>query len=271
LTEQSRTPETTTIVVGTGVDAASALASAIATPGASGDVLVLPSSLRRSDPLASAVRNRLRRESIASHLVLPENPAAELGRIWGAATRWATVEIRPPDTGARSIRLPASLLGGRHIWTATDVDAVRGSGPYILDLLARYVHPVQRLRHLAASSGADAAVDTNLALPISRSIIGKRLPEGVVVAVTGDPIAGELIALSLADEDLPGREMVTGPWEDRVVQRATELELGVRIPQHLSITVAGNPNAEIRAAIQRIAARIGVVVGDTHPKSPYNA
>ncbi|MDQ3656821.1 MAG: hypothetical protein M3457_17320, partial [Chloroflexota bacterium] len=62
----------------------------------------------------------------------------------------------------------------------------------------------------------------------------------------------------LADEDLaPGRS-VAGPWEDRVVQRATELEIGVQIPQHLGIDLVTAPGKAVRTALERVMARIGV-------------
>ncbi|MBA3377328.1 MAG: hypothetical protein H0T93_00445, partial [Chloroflexia bacterium] len=103
-------------------------------------VLILPSSLRRTDRLASAVRHQLRLAGIASHLVLPANPASALiGQVRRSTQgRWLEVELRAPGVSPSWITIPARLNGPESIWTITDVDAVGGTGPYVLDLLARY-------------------------------------------------------------------------------------------------------------------------------------
>lgn len=251
-----------TITVSTGSTYAEAVSGFLDTMPGSGPVLILPASLRRTDPLADAVRQNLRMRQIASHLMLPLNPAATL---IGRATRshgvtWIDAEIRTPDVPATSIRLPARLNGPEAIWTVTDVDAIGGTGPYVLDLVARYAHPGTRLHQLASRRRSDAVVDVNLVVRPSRCVVGKAFGETFVVGVVNDPIAAELFALALADEDLaPGRS-VTGPWEDRVVQRATELEIGVQIPQHLSIDLVTTPGAAVRTVLERVLARMGVEI-----------
>jgi len=251
-----------TITVSAGSTYAEAVSGVLDTMPGSGPVLILPASLRRTDPLASAVRQELRASQVASHLMLPLNPAATL---IGRATRspsgaWIDAEIRAPDVPATSIRIPARLNGPEAIWTVTDVDAIGGTGPYMLDLVTRYAHPRTRLRQLASRRRSDAVVDVNLVVRPSRCVVGKAFGETVVVGVVNDPIAAELFALALADEDLaPGRS-VTGPWEDRVVQRATELEIGVQIPQHLSIDLVTTPGTAVRTVLERVLARIGVEI-----------
>lgn len=225
-------------------------------------VLILPSSLRRTDPLFSAVRDELRTSQVTSHLMLPPHPAAALigrtGRSSGGA--WQAVELQAPGVPPSRITIPAWLGGPKSIWTVTDVDAVGGTGPYVLDLLARYVHPRTRLRQLASRRRSDAVVDVNLVAAPSRCVVGKLLGNTKLVAIVNDPIAAELFALSLADEDLAPERAVTGPWEDRVVQRATELELGVQIPQQIVLKLVTTPGVSVRTALERILARMGVPV-----------
>jgi len=251
-----------TITVSAGSTYAEAASGVLDTMPGSGPVLILPASLRRTDPLASAVRQELRASQVASHLMLPLNPAAALiGRATPShGSTWIDAEIRAPDVPATSIRIPARLNGPEAIWTVTDVDAVGGAGPYVLDLVARYAHPRTRLRQLISRRRSDAVVDVNLVVRPSRCVVSKAFGETVVVGVVNDPIAAELFALALADEDLaPGRS-VTGPWEDRVVQRATELEIGVPIPQHLSIDLVTTPGAAVRTVLERVLARIGIEI-----------
>jgi hypothetical protein len=219
-------------------------------------ILVLPASLRRADPLAGAVRAHLRDTGNASHLLLPVNPAAALlGRPAGG---WRDVVLPVPDGPPTPATLPARLLGPDPVWTVTDVDAVRGAGPWVLDLVARYLHPRSRLRQLASPRRADAVVDVNLVARPAACVIGTSVGPTALVAITRDPIAAELVALALADEELDPKRTTTGPWEDRVVQRATELQLGIQIPAHLTFHLAGTPDPAVERVLQRVADRIGV-------------
>ena len=250
-----------TITIGTGPTWAEA-AGALKLESGTEPVLILPSSLRRADPLASAVRHELRTIRVASHLLLPPNPATSL---IGRATRssggaWRAVELQAPGFPPSWITIPARLNGPESVWSVTDVDAVGGTGPYVLDLVARYVHPRSRLRQLSSRRQSDAVVDVNLVAALSRCVVGKVLGDTTLVAMVNDPIAAELFALSLADEDLPRDRAVTGPWEDRVVQRATELELGVQIPQQIVLEPVTTVGSGVRTALERIMARIGVPI-----------
>jgi len=222
--------------------------------------LVLPASLRRSDVLAAAVRERLRQDQVENHLLIPANPVAELARFTsrGAKSPWEEAEVALPDGESRQVRLPAKLWTGAEIWTATDVDAVSGSGPFVLDVLSRYLHPASRLRHLTTRHRADAAVEVNLAVRVDRAVIAMDFGEFVLVCTTTDLIAGELVALALSDEHATSERSLTGPWEERVVQRATELDLGVQVPQQIEVDLQGAQLGAFAAAIPRILSRIGV-------------
>jgi len=183
-------------------------------------------------------------------------PAGAIATVAGGG-RWAEVTIDAPDAPPYRVSLPARLAAAPTRWSVTDVDAVAGRGPFVLDLVARYLHPATRLRYLAARRREDLVADANLAAPLALCVISATIAETSLVAVTADPIAGELMALALADERLPDHASVTGPWEERIVQRATELELGIQVPSQLAFTGAGEVPAGITAALTRIASRIG--------------
>lgn len=250
-----------TITISTGSTYAEAVSDVLGTMSGSGPVLILPASLRRTDPLAGTVRQELRANQIASHLILPTNPAALIGQVRRSSEeRWLEVELRAPDVPPMSITIPARLQGPESIWSVTDVDAVGGTGPYVLDLVARYAHPRTRIRQLASRRRSDAVVDVNLVVRPMRCVVGKAFGDTVVVGIVNDPIAAELFALALADEDLSPAHAVAGPWEDRVVQRATELEIGVQIPQHLGIDLVTASGVAVRTVLERVMARIGVEI-----------
>jgi hypothetical protein len=221
-------------------------------------VVVLPSSLTRRDPLAGTVRQAMRDAGVESHLELPSNPVAELSRLVRNGSQWQMVTTAPPDRDERRVRLPAAVLEAEQLWVVTDVDAVSGRGPYALDLLSRYVDPVSRVRNLGSRERVSLLVEVNLARTPDRYVVMKDAGTFVLGVVTSDPIAAELLALSLADEDLTRDHRLTGPWEDPMVQRATELDLGVRLPQEMRVTVSGSRSEAIDEVIARIFARIGV-------------
>jgi hypothetical protein len=142
----------------------------------------------------------------------------------------------------------------------TDIDQVGGRGPYVLDLPIRYANLATRLVMLGSRHRASMAVSVLRGRPLANHVIVRRFAGFTLLATTHDPIAAELLSLSLVDELLPHDSQVTGPWEDDVVQRATELELGVRLPSDITVTVEGNRHAAIDAIIVRILARFGVNV-----------
>jgi hypothetical protein len=248
-----------TVRVANASDVPAALAQVDA-PGVETRCVVLPSSLRRDDPAAAVVRARIRSSGGTSTLLLPATGLAALApaRLRRGSPLWMRCVLRRPDGPRRTVRLPARLDERVAIWSVTDVDVVRGHGPYVLDLLERYLHPLDRLRQAAAPARDDAAADVNLGVRMTGHLLVKRIEGGVLAFSTTDPIAAELFALALADEDLAPTLETAGPWEERVVQRATELQLGVAIPDHLHVTTASPLSGAASRAISRVCARIDV-------------
>lgn len=247
------------MVVAIGSSWAEAVARVVGEAPIASPVLVLPSSLRRADPVAAAVRTVLRARDVESHLLIPASVTAALTNVRLSPTAgWVRAQVRPPDVPSSSIELPARLAGIPLIWSVTDIDAVRGRGPYVLDLIARYLHPVSRLKLLASPRREDAVVDVNLIASPARCVIGMRIDGSAIAASVDDPIAGELVALALADELMATGQSATGPWEERVVQRATELQLGIRIPADVSVVPSGKLEGAAFDVVRRASERIGI-------------
>jgi hypothetical protein len=74
---------------------------------------------------------------------------------------------------------------------------------------------------------------------VSPSLSGSLLlgeHQGYVVCMWArDLVAAELAGLGLWLANLPKERERIGPWEDPVVQRATELDLGVKLPSELTL------------------------------------
>jgi len=203
-------------------------------------VAVLPASLEADDPVAMAVAGNL-------------PPAAEptiLTPVSGAAARrafllpsviggWKEEPVRAAGSSTASVLLPEPLVDAAYRLVAVDVVEVARRGPFVLDLLARYIHPRQRLRLVSDRQRSNIVAEVaSVALP-AFAIVSLGVPGGALVAVTNDVIAAELVALALAERCIGASRAFTGPWEDDVVQRATELQLGVLLPSGITLQTAG--------------------------------
>lgn len=230
--------------------------------------LLLPSSLHREDPLVHAVRRGFRDRDRSSSVAVPELPLRLVtGRFSAARPEWRAGHLVLPDGPDRDVLLPRRFLAGDAVLYVTHVNAVARTGPFQLDLLARYVHPRQRIRQVVDRDRAGLAAETNLAMQPGWCVIGCNVPPGVV-AITRDLIAAELVALCLAERFFDRHTEFSSPWEDRVVQRATELELGARTPGDIRIGIVREParshgepgtRRSVHDIVQWIEERIGIV------------
>lgn len=220
---------------------------------ATGEITLLPASLDRRDALLADVRSALREIGVRSHVVVPSNPFGALASL-RRQDEWAEM---PQAGGNRSVRLPAALATAESLWSVSDVRAVSGRGPYVLDVMARFVTPLERLRLLGSSTKSDT-VEVNLARRPDVCWLSWQFGGEHLMMATRDLIAAELLALALVDEDLGDKHRLAGPWEDDLVQRATELDLGVRLPQEFSVSVDSDISDAMSDSVSRVFARIGV-------------
>lgn len=223
-----------------------------------GGTIVLPSSVRGDDPLADAVAERLRdvREG-ATAVDAPEAAAYRLRR----RAAWRTVDLRALESSAEldRVTLPQPLVDADALIIACDLDRVADRGPYVLDLLATRAAFGTKVRlHARRGRIADAA-ELNLAVRIQGCVLALTVGGDRWYLATPDPIAGELAALALSEETRAEQSVVV-PWEDPIVQRATELHLGVLLPADLALVIdediAGNPVAD--AIAQHLRRRLGL-------------
>ena len=133
-------------------------------------------------------------------------------------------------------------------------------GPFVLDVPARFVHPRQRLRLVSDRERSGLTAEVASAVPISLIVVSLILPEGALVAATTDVIAAELVALALSERCLGSVRAYTGPWEDAVVQRATELGMGVLVPSAIRLLPDGQSSKEpwADALLEHVRRRLGI-------------
>lgn len=197
---------------------------------------ILPSTMNRRDRVAEELLAVL-----PGGTVMTPATGAEARRalvtplVFG---RWRDVMITTSGGQPDSVLLPRELTMANTRVIACDVVEVARKGPFALDLPSRYLHPRHRMRLLMADDRAARAVEIAAALPPRESLIVLTLPLGTLMAVTADLIAAELIALALSEICLGTSGELNQPWEDAVVQRATELQIGatarsdIRLERH---------------------------------------
>ncbi len=201
-------------------------------------VILLPSSLNERDDVVQATKRILDHSGAIARIVTPrthQRRLTSLVRPLIADPAWRAVPIDLPGTALRRVVLPAELVCPDQRFIVCDLDRVAATGPFILDLLARYLHPRDRLRVLATAQRQQQLAEINLAVPDSIALVCMSIAQDTIVALTTDSILGELLALALAEIKIARNVDFTGPWEDAVVQRATELELGVTVPSDITV------------------------------------
>ncbi len=206
-----------------------------------GDVVVLPSSLDAADPVANEVLQLLPDAVEARVLVPVSGPAARRAFLSPTVLgQWRDMPIPAPGSKLQTAVMPGPIATAAHRLIAVDVVEVARHGPFVLDVAARYAHPRQRVRLVADAARGEIAAEIASAVHVDLHVVSLTLRDGTYLAATTDPIAAELVALALSERCLGATRAFTGPWEDIVVQRATELELGVLLPSRIRLVTAGS-------------------------------
>lgn len=229
-----------------------------------GSVAVLPSSLDAKDPFVALVSTALPEVTGPSTMLPVSGAAARRAFLTpNVIGRWIDRPVRSAGSALTTITWPQDMAQANHRIVVTDVVEVARKGPFILDLPARYIHPRQRMRLLSSSQREAEAAEVASALPLDLFAIYLAQREGVMLAVTTDIIAAELVALAMSELCVGSPRSFTGPWEDPVVQRATELEMGVLLPSRMRIVPDG-PDRQAhwsQRIINHIHMRLGVPIG----------
>lgn len=205
-----------------------------------GNIAVLPSSLDSKDPFAEMVSKALPEVSQPFTAIPVSGAAARRAFLTPTVLgSWIDLPINLRDSAINAIAWPNELAHANHRIAVTDVVEIARKGPFILDLAARYMHPRQRMRLLSSGDRESQAAEVASGLPFDLFVIYLAQREGMVLAVTTDIIAAELAAIAMSELCVGAPRSFAGPWEDPVVQRATELEMGVLLPDHLKIIMNG--------------------------------
>lgn len=223
---------------------------------------LVPSSLTTSDAHAKAVRAAFREHHVRPGIVVPRSvlavAASPFQRLSDSA--WFPVSI-----GESQFRLDARIVAARYI-AVVSIDTASRRGPFVLDLPSRFLHPTDRIRLLSRRDRQRLLADVAACAQPSLASIATPCGTGMLTLITADTIAAELCAITVAERFHDERLETQGPWEDPTIQRATELELGVRIPNHISFVYEceGNIPAEAWIVLRYLAQRLGITFPSRH-------
>ncbi len=202
-------------------------------------LLLLPSTLTQNDVVATTSRDVLWELGIDASIFTPGAQRLRLLSLMrpvGTDPAWKQIAIDRHDVDLATVTLPTVLRDARRRMLVCDLDRVAIRGPFFLDLIGRYLHPRDRVRLLSSEARQQSLAEVNLALPGSIALLRMSISTGALVAITTDLILAELAALALSELMIGSERSFTGPWEDAVVQRACELQLGIAVPSEIVIT-----------------------------------
>lgn len=233
----------------------------------SGHVAILPSNMEHDDKWAELAAQKLPGDAVP-HIKVPMTGAAARRAFLTPSVlgQWIDRPVRATDAAMSSVTLPQDIAQANHRIVVLSVDEWYRPGPFILDLPARFIHPRQRMRLLASAERGAMAAEIASAFAYDLCVIvheeseEKPASRKQLVIATTDPVAAELVALALSELATGVPRGFTGPWEDPVVQRATELELGVVLPQRIRLIVGG-PSASdpwSTLMVEHVRMRLGI-------------
>lgn len=201
---------------------------------------------------------------LAGHgpIVRPDSGA---GGILRRGSHWTDVDIDAGAQRLRSVKMPAALVGAQRLLAVNDLRGDNSIRPIVaIGLWALFAHPLVRAGARFAGARDGLTAEIALAVHPDRYVtIESDRKLGLTFAiVSADPIASELIVLALRQ----GRARVRGegPWEDPLIQAATELDLGARtfdqidIDAILSPTLSSEQQENAARSLRNASESIGV-------------
>jgi hypothetical protein len=178
---------------------------------------------------------------------------------------WAAVDVDDRSDRLQTAWLRQELVDASTLVAINRIPSGESRDPLVLGLWARFAHPRQRLGALAGDDRTGLRAELATAVKPALCILCGESRERPLVVATRDQIAAELTgrAIQFLSHPDPYGER-GGPWELPLVQRATELDLGVRLPSDLSFEAvwAGKPGEPgermLQATVEQICLALGV-------------
>lgn len=222
----------------------------------------LAAATSASDETLARIRETFAPLAVSAGIIRPDAGTAGLFKRGGA---WTKVDIDTRAQRLRSVRMPSALVGSQRLLAVNDLRGNASVRPDIaIGLWAQFAHPVVRVGARFGGTTDGLTAEIALAVHSDRYVLLESDRElGLTfVLSTPDIIAAELIVLALRERR--ARHRGVGPWEDRLVQAATDLDLGVRNAEAMEIdaiispTLSSQQTEAAATVIRRAAESVGV-------------
>ncbi len=244
----------------TGADHPSAVAAAVQAAGTAGVLRALP----RTAALLSTHRTLAQGpvgqglQGVLAEYGIKAEPVEPLGlRALTDGVRWHRDVLNRLDARLVEVRLPTVVVEAPARIALAAVHPDRHA-PIALDVLTRFTHPRLRLLLRTAPDREALAAEVNLACRLDLLVITGQLGAVPVAVITRDLIAAELFGLAMREDPVLSSRELAGLWEDKLVQRATELDLGMAVPTQLRLHLPRTLPAVAAVALNRILLRLGL-------------
>jgi hypothetical protein len=165
---------------------------------------------------------------------------------------------------ASSSTLPAEVVGAATLVAANDLRGETATRPTIvIGMWSRFAGARRRIGVRISTPEQGLAAEIALTVRPTVILLADVWHGRPLVVATSDQIAAELVGLAIRQAMGDGDDEL-GPWQDPLVQRATELDLGVRIPAEIAIRASSVETGSLTAIddfpqfVAGVAARLGV-------------
>jgi hypothetical protein len=178
------------------------------------------------------------------------------GWVRSARTRdtWAAVDVSDRSDRLDIAWFRRELADASTLIAINEVPAGKVNEPLVLGMWAMFAHPRQRIGALAGDDRTGLRAELAVAVRPSLVILLGESHERPLVIAAQDQLAAELLGRALQSIDLPDPfDEAVGPWELPLIQRATELNIGIKLPLQLNIEAVwagepGEPGEQLHAA-----------------------
>lgn len=177
----------------------------------------------------------------------------------------AEVDLRGRGGQLPSVRLKREIVEARTVIAVNDLRGESAARPTVaLGIWGGYTDIRDRFGLRLSVADKGAAAEIALAVRPQLILLVDHWREYVVAVATSDQIAAELAGLAIKQVIKGDADEPIGPWEDPLVQRATELHLGALLPDQLAIhgvTPVGEESVSkesLRLFAGQIALKLGV-------------
>jgi hypothetical protein len=177
---------------------------------------------------------------------------------------WAAVDIDDRSDRLTVAWLRKELVGAETVVAINKVVAGKLNEPLVLGMWAMFAHPRQRIGALAGDDRTGLRAELAVAVHPKLTILLGESQERPLIIATQDQLAAELTGRALQSLNMPDPYgEAVGPWELPLIQRATELNIGIKLPRQLDIVAvwageSGEPGEQLHeATVEQIRLALG--------------